>query len=139
MVCSYRVQHVQFLYAVHCRHISSEVLCNLYSKRPYRSTCAIYQHLFSTQDIGFSQKIRGFKPTYGKSSRFLIGDIRWFECHHPGFRQTDIFGIGTQTQTGPGNNLVTLSKLRDLFADCFNFSSEVLTEYERSWPYTAQI
>ncbi len=70
---------------------------------------------------------------------FFIGHIGRFDCQHPFFRQACVLSIRTQTQTGPGKNLVSFPQSFDVFADCFNFSGELLSQDLVSWSDETQI
>src|SRR5207247_9023815 len=109
------------------RHISPKVACKLYRKRPHASACTIYQLLLSALDMALPQKMYCVKSPHRKGSGLLIGHSGRFECQHPVFRQTGVLSIRTQMKTAPCKNLVTFLKSCDLFADCLNFSGELLS------------
>ena len=54
--------------------------------------------------------------------------------HQPFLRQTVVLGIGTETETGKCEHLVTLFEPRNNIAYRFDLSGQLLTQYPPSWP-----
>ena len=94
-------------------HGSDTLMNRLFASPEYRI------HLMARGN--FQEIMLGYSDS-SKDGGFLIGHVGRFYCQHPVFRQTFVLSIRTQTQAGPGKNLVTLLKSCYPFADCLNFS-----------------
>ena len=134
MISADAAQHLLLDGAVDGRHLCRHCLGDLHGIDADASACTVDQNLLPASDIRSSHEVKRIQPAKRYRCRLFKAYVVRLRHQCAAGRQAYVFAVCTQTECGRPENLISRLEPGNVFADGFDFTGKISTQYLLPWP-----